>query len=354
MKILITGSGGLIGSTCVRFFAEKNHQIFGIDNNSRKHFFGNDGDVSQNIQSLAEIKNYQHFNEDLRNHSFVENLIKKELFDVIIHAGANPSHDFPVKSEGNILLDYEINSTATLRLLENFRKFIPNGVFIFFSTNKVTGDNVNKLNLVEKETRFDYADKKFFNGISETNLSIDNCTHSLFGCSKLSADQYVIEYGRYFNLKTYSLRGGCLTGSSGKAGCEAHGFLNFLIKSHVQKKTYTVNGYSGKMVRDNIHSLDVASLIKEIIENPKEGGIILNIGGGRERSISHIEAFIKLEKMTGKKFEYKYLDKPRVGDHIVWISDTRKAEAMFPNWKKNFSINDIFEDIISSFRNSNE
>lgn len=351
ISVLITGSGGLCGSSLVRFFSNrKNIKITGIDNNSRKKFFGKDADVSKNINSLLKIKNYTHYNEDIRNKEFIENLLKIEKFDAIIHTASNPSHDFPVKKEGNILLDYEINSTATLWMLECFRKYCSHGTFVLFSTNKVTGDNVNKLKLIEKETRYDYADEEYFNGINEKNLSIDNCVHSLFGCSKLAADQYTIEYGRYFNLKTYVLRGGCLTGSSGMAGCEAHGFLNFLCKSHLQNREYNVFGNKAKMVRDNIHSYDVASLISEIIENPSSGGIILNLGGGRERSVSHLEAFNKLENLTGKKFQYKYINEPRIGDHIVWITDTAKAKMMFPNWKIQYSLDDIFEDIIKEFK----
>ena len=353
-SILVTGSGGLIGSSIIRYFSNNSKiKLYGIDNNSRKSFFGLDADVSSNINSLLNIKNYIHFNEDIRNKDFIKNLFKREKFDAIIHAAANPSHDFPVKEEGNIFLDYEINSTSTLWMLECFRKNCPEAIFCLFSTNKVTGDNVNKLNLVEKETRYDYADKEYFNGINEKNLSIDDCIHSLFGCSKLSADQFCVEFGRYFNLKTYVLRGGCLTGSSGMAGCESHGFLNFLIKNHLQDREYNVYGYSGKMVRDNIHSNDVASLIKEIVENPKSGGEILNLGGGRERSVSHLEAFRKLENLTGKEYKFKYIDQPRVGDHIVWITDATKARIMFPNWRLQYSIDDIFEDIIEGFKNNN-
>lgn len=350
MKVLITGAGGLIGSECVRHFSKnKNNKIYGIDNNSRKTFFGSEGDVSGNINKILKISNYIHSNQDIRNNEFLESLFKTTKFDAIIHTAANPSHDFPVKQEGNILLDYEINSTATLYLLENFRKYCPEATFIFLSTNKVSGDNVNKLDFIEKETRYDYASPEYFNGISETNLSVDQCKHSLFGCSKASADFYVYEYGSYFDLKSYCLRGGCLTGA-GHAGTEAHGFLNYIIKSHIKKIPYTILGYSGKMVRDNIHSNDVASLINCIIENPQKGGVVFNIGGGRENSISHLEAARKLEEKTGEKFVYQYQDKPREGDHLVWISDMAKFKNIYKNWSKQYSLDDIFDEIILSIK----
>jgi|SRR3990167_2548201 len=353
MKICITGSAGLIGFNSVQYFSKnKNNKIYGIDKNFRKIFYGDDGDVSKNIIELSKLFNYFHFDEDIRNREFIENLFKKEQFDAVIHTAAQPAHLWPdlEKDNDGIIIDFEINVTATLYLLEAFRKYCSkDSIFVFMSTNKCFGDAPNDISFKELETRFDFDDPKYINGIDET-LRVQNTTHSLFGAGKLSADTYVKETGKYFNLNTACLRGGCLTGRA--AGTEQHNFLNYLIKCNVVGRKYNVAGYKMKQVRDNIHSSDVVKIIENIIENPVKGEVF-NIGGMRSNSISIMEAFDKAENITGKKMIYEYRDEIRKGDHRIYISNMNKFQSHYPNWRLQYSLDDIFEDIIEGFKNNN-
>lgn len=347
MKIaIVTGSGGLIGSETVNFLLLRGFKVLGIDNNFRKFFFGKDGDVLKSINLLKKNKNYKHFFLDIRDEKKITGIFNKYNTNVklIVHCAAQPSHDWAKK---NPKLDYEINCTATINLLELFRKFCPKSVFIYTSTNKVYGDNPNKLSLVEKKTRFVCSDRIKYSkyGIDET-MSLDNTTHSLFGCSKLAADIYCQEYGKYFGLKIGVFRGGCLTGP-GHAGAELHGFLSYLVKCQLSGKKYNIFGYKGKQVRDNIHSSDLIKAFWMFYKKPLKGEVF-NIGGGIDSNISIIEASKKIYDLTGKKLKFSIKTEARKGDHLWWISDTRKFKKYFPKWKIKIKIKDILKDIIQS------
>src|SRR3989338_1258543 len=305
--VLITGSAGLIGSQAVRFFAEKNFKIIGIDNNARKYFFGKSASTLWNVNKLkSEIKKYTHHNVDIRNQKKIEEIFRANKIDLIIHTAAQPSHDWSVKEP---LTDFTINALGTHIVLEAFRKFAPEAVFIFTSTNKVYGDNPNKLPLKELKTRYELLkDHLYFNGVDE-GMSIDNTTHSIFGVSKAAADLMVQEYGRYFGLETGIFRGGCLTGPAHSAA-QLHGFLAYLVSSIVNDVEYTIFGYKGKQVRDNIHSYDVANMFYYFYQNPKAGEVY-NMGGSRHSNISVLEAITRIEQITGKKAKIKYSKKNR-------------------------------------------
>lgn len=338
---LITGSAGLIGSECVRFFSKKGFRIIGIDNNMRKVFFGNDASVEWNKQRLIkEISDYEHYDIDIRDRDKIENLFKKNRFDLIVHTAAQPSHDWAARDP---YMDFTVNANGTLVLLESFRQFCPEAVFIFTSTNKVYGDTPNRLPLVELEKRYELPkDHKFYKGIDET-MSIDNSTHSLFGASKAAADVLVQEYGRYFGLKTAALRGGCLTGPS-HSGTELHGFLSYLVRCAISGKKYSIYGYKGKQVRDNIHSYDLVNAFYHFYENPRSGEAY-NMGGGRFSNVSMLEAIEITEKICGRKMNYEYVDKNRIGDHMWYISDLTKFKSHYPKWDLTISVTDIIEEI---------
>lgn len=342
--VLITGSAGLIGSEAVRFFSKKGFKVVGIDNNARKYFFGKEASTDWNRKLLEkEFKNYIHYNIDVRDQKKIEGVFKKYNFSLIIHTAAQPSHDWAAKEP---ITDFTINALGTLIMLENFRKYFPNAVFIFTSTNKVYGDNPNRLPLVELRTRFE-IDKKhpyFKKGIDE-NMSLDHCTHSIFGVSKASADLMVQEYGRYFNLKTAAFRGGCLTGPA-HSSAQLHGFLAYLVHSIVNGKEYTLFGYKGKQVRDNIHSYDIVNAFYNFYKKPRVGEVY-NIGGSRFSNVSVIEAIAKIEKVTGKKAKIKYVDQNRIGDHIWYISDVSKFQKHYPNWKYTYNSDQIIEELCS-------
>jgi CDP-paratose 2-epimerase len=345
-SILVTGSSGLIGGEVVSFFSERCEFIYGVDNNQREVFFGPQGSTRWSQQRL--INNYSNFihNElDIRNREGIQDLIEKIKPDAIIHAAAQPSHD---RAADIPFDDFDTNAVGTLNILESVRKFCPESTFVYLSTNKVYGDAPNNLKLTEYEFRFDYLDNKFKNGIAE-NFGVDQSKHSLFGVSKLAADILVQEYGRYFGLKTCVLRGGCLTGP-GHSGVELHGFLSYLIKCNLEGITYSVFGYKGKQVRDNIHSFDVAQFIWEFIQAPRIAEVY-NLGGGKENSISIMEAFKKIESISGKNMLWKYIDKPRSGDHIVYYSNLNKIKTHYPNWRITKNIDDIFTEIYSSWCN---
>ena len=338
---LVTGSSGLIGSEAVEHFDRQGHRVHGIDNNMRAVFFGEPGDTTWNRDRLLKItKNFTHHDLDIRDRTRLDMLFRSIRFDLIVHCAAQPSHD---KARDIPILDFEVNAFGTLNLLEATRLHCPNAVFILLSTNKVYGDVPNELPLKELEMRWDYARPEDYQGISE-NCRIDRTLHSLFGASKASADLMAQEYGRYFGMKVGIFRGGCLTGPS-HSGVELHGFLSYLVKVAISGSTYTVFGYKAKQVRDNIHSHDVVCAIEEFAANPRPGEVY-NLGGGRENSISMLEAIAKVEQMTGKKMSWTYVDQNRIGDHICYISDLRKLKSHYPNWNITVSLDEIFHQII--------
>jgi CDP-paratose 2-epimerase len=339
MKVLITGSNGLIGSSAANFFLKKGATVFGIDNNMRQVFFGKEASTDSQEKILEKNKNYHHFQIDIRETEVIKDIFKQNKFDLIIHTAAQPSHD---KAKEIPILDFEINALSTLNLLEFTRQFQREAVFIFTSTNKVYGDMPNKIPMKEGKLRYSYADGR--EGVDE-NLSIDQNTHSLFGVSKLSADMYVQEYGRYFNLKTTALRLGCVTGSA-HASTKLHGFLSFFIKSLIHDGKYQIIGYKGKQVRDQIHADDVVGAMYEIYKNPNHGEVF-NLGGGKENNASILELLKILEDKLEKKFEISYENEARVGDHICYITDLNKFQKFYPNWKLNKSLNEIIDEIIN-------
>lgn len=337
--MLVTGSAGLIGSEVVDYFCQKGWQVHGIDNNMRREFFGDGGDTSRVLDYLAHRHTrYQHHHFDIRNRDAINHFIGELQPDAVVHTAAQPSHD---KAAEIPFLDFEVNAVGTLNLLEACRQHAPDTTFVHFSTNKVYGDAPNNVPLVEMETRWEYADERWADGINE-DFPIDQSTHSLFGVSKVAADLMVQEYGRYFGMKTCCLRGGCLTGPN-HAGVELHGFLNYLIRCNASGKMYRVFGYGGKQVRDNIHSLDVARFIEAFLDAPRVAEVY-NLGGGRYNSISIMEAFHKIARLSGKPMKWEYVDQPRVGDHICYMSDLTKIQAHYPRWQLTKSLDDIFEE----------
>lgn len=344
-KILVTGSSGLIGSEVVRYFDNLGFQIFGIDNNMRADFFGPKGDTRWNQEQLkTSCKNFNHFEIDIRDRKKVLELFRDIKPDYIAHTAAQPSHDLAASRPFD---DFDVNAVGTLNLLEATRQYCPESPFAHMSTNKVYGDAPNNLSLVELDTRWDYADDEYLDGIKES-FTIDQSKHSLFGASKVAADIMVQEYGRYFSMPTCALRGGCLTGPN-HSGVELHGFLSYLIQVNITGKEYTVYGYKGKQVRDNIHSFDVARFIDEFFLNPRCGEVY-NIGGGRANSVSILEAFKLVENITGKKMQYKYSEKNREGDHICYISNLSKMKSHYPNWDITKPLQTVFEEIVASWK----
>ncbi len=319
--VLITGSCGLVGSESVEFFYKKGFVILGIDNNSRKEFFGETASINwKKNELIKKYKYYRHFNLDIRKYKPLERIFKKykNKISLIIHAAAQPSHDY---AKTKINLDFEINAIGTLNLLELTKKYCFKVPFIFMSTNKVYGDNPNKLSLIEKKKRWEVNNRKYWNGIDE-NFSIDNCTHSFFGVSKSYGDLLVQEYGKNIGLKTVTFRAGCITGSN-HSGAKLHGFLSFLVKSCLKNKKYSIIGYKGKQVRDNIHSSDLINCFWEFYKKPTSGEIY-NIGGGRYSNCSILEAIEIIEKELNIKIKKKFVKKSRVGDHIWYISNNKK------------------------------
>lgn len=343
-KILVTGSSGLIGSEIVERYCQHEWEVFGMDNNMRANFFGPNGDTRWNQKRLEEkYKNFTHYEVDIRKRETVLEALKEIHPDAIVHTAAQPSHDLAASRPFD---DFDTNANGTLNLLEATRRHCPEATFVHLSTNKVYGDAPNKLNLVEKETRWDYGDEEYYNGIKES-FTIDQSKHSLFGASKVAADIMVQEYGRYFNMHTCCLRGGCLTGPN-HSGVELHGFLSYLIKCNLEERKYIVFGYKGKQVRDNIHSYDVVSFIEKFIEKPRVAEVY-NIGGGRENSISILEAFNLIQSISGKEMIYDYTDKNREGDHICYISDLSKMKAHYPDWTITKDLRTTFEEIYESW-----
>lgn len=345
-KLLVTGASGLIGSEVCRHFAKLNWQIHGIDNNQRAVFFGTQGDTRWNQHNLqTTIPNYQHHELDIRDRENIIKLIAHIQPDAIVHTAAQPSHD---RAADIPFEDFDTNAVGTFNLLEATRRYSTHIPFVHLSTNKVYGDAPNEIEMIELETRWDYADETYSNGIPET-FRIDQTKHSLFGASKVSADISVQEYGRYFNMPTACLRGGCLTGPN-HTGVELHGFLSYLIKCNLEEKEYTVFGYKGKQVRDNIHSYDVARFIEEFINQPRIGEVY-NIGGGKNNTCSILEAFDLITSFSGKPMKYKYSENNRIGDHICYYSDLRKMKNHYPNWDITKSLKDTVGEIYNSWIN---
>jgi CDP-paratose 2-epimerase len=344
-NIVITGSSGLIGSEVAVYFHKQQLSVHGIDNNQRSVFFGSQGDTRWRQRQLAhDLANFTHHELDIRDRAGVIALIRKLRPAGIIHTAAQPSHD---RAAAIPFDDFDTNAVGTLNLLEAARQFCPEAPFIHMSTNKVYGDLPNTIPLKELETRWDYDDAAYENGIPET-FSIDQSKHSLFGASKVAADIMVQEYGRYFNMPTCCLRGGCLTGPN-HTGVELHGFLSYLIKCNLEEIEYKVFGYKGKQVRDNLHSEDVARFVYAFYSAPRCGEVY-NIGGGKENTCSILEAFALVSELSGKPQRYRYVDQPRVGDHICYYSDLSKMKAHYPQWRITKSLRQIIEETVSSWQ----
>lgn len=344
-SLLVTGSSGLIGSAVVENLSKDFDVVYGLDNNMRASFFGEAGDTRWNQKRLIELySNFEHIELDIRDRLGVLDLIEKLKPSLIVHTAAQPSHDLAASRPFD---DFDTNAVSTLNLLEACRQFCPNSVFVHMSTNKVYGDAPNLIKMKELEKRYEYDDINYLDGISE-NFTIDQSKHSLFGASKVAADVMVQEYGRYFDMKTVCLRGGCLTGPE-HSGVELHGFLSYLIKCNLEGRQYNVFGYKGKQVRDNIHSYDVAQFIRYFYENPRSAAVY-NLGGGRANSISILEAFDKIAGISGKEMISEYVDKNREGDHICYISDLSKMKSDYPGWDITKSLDDIFNEIYGAWQ----
>jgi len=344
-KLLVTGSSGLIGSEVVTYFDAKSWQVAGVDNNMRRSFFGEQGDTRWNQRRLvATCRHFTHYELDIRERERVSELVASLKPDLIVHAAAQPSHDLAASRPFD---DFEVNAVGTSNLLEATRRFVPEAVFVLMSSNKVYGDRPNAIAMRELDTRWDYVDATYADGIDE-NMSIDQSMHSLFGASKVAADVLTQEYGRYFGMRTCCLRGGCLTGPN-HSGVELHGFLSYLVRCNLEEREYMIFGYKGKQVRDNIHSFDVARCIEAFYEMPSAGAVF-NLGGGRANSVSILEAFDRVAALTGKAMRYKYVEKPRAGDHICYISDLARLKRELPGWNITKSLDDIFAEIVNTWQ----
>jgi CDP-paratose 2-epimerase len=342
--VLVSGSCGLIGSEVSLFFSRNGFNVIGIDNNYRSVFFGPEGDTSWVLERLRrDIPRYRHEAFDIRDREALFALMEESRPNLIVHCAAQPSHD---RAADIPFLDFEVNAVGTLNMLEAARRSCPESPFIYMSTNKVYGDRPNTIALKELPSRWDYADPAYENGIAE-DFSIDQSKHSIFGASKLAGDIMVQEYGRYHNLPTCCLRGGCLTGPN-HSGVELHGFLNYLVKCNIEGREYRVFGYKGKQVRDNIHSEDVARFMFEFCKSPRVGEVY-NLGGGKQNACSILEAFRMVEEVTGRPMKWRYVEENRIGDHICYYSDLRKMTAHFPAWRLTKSLNDIFNEIANSW-----
>ena len=346
---LITGSAGLSGSEYVHFLAGKFDLIIGIDNDMRAYFFGEEASTAWNQEHLKRtFSNYEHHHTDIRNYADLERIFQTYSTDIklILHAAAQPSHDWAAREP---ITDFAINANSSLNLLELTRLLCPEAVFIFTSTNKVYGDNPNRLPLTELEKRWeiDATHPYFQHGIDE-QMSVDHTTHSIFGASKVAADVLVQEYGRYFQLKTGVFRGGCLTGPN-HSGAKLHGFLSYLMKCNITNTPYTIFGYKGKQVRDNIHSHDLVNMFWHFYQNPRPGEVY-NVGGSRFSNCSVLEAIGICEEITGNKMNYSYTEENRIGDHIWYISDVRKFRSHYPAWEYRYGISEILEEIYAGIK----
>lgn len=352
-RILITGSGGLIGSEASRYWISKGDEVHGIDNNMRKMFFGEKGDTSTVVSSLEPHDNYVHYPVDIRDRCAIDSLVAQIRPDAIIHTAAQPSHD---KAASIPFEDFDTNAVGTLNLLEAVRRYTPHSPFVHVSTNKVYGDGPNKVDLTEYETRFDFTPPEdalfpvYVPGLSSKGISegfpIDNCLHSLFGASKVAADIMVQEYGLYFEMNTATFRGGCLTGPQ-HASVELHGFLSYIVKCAISGTPYTIFGYKGKQVRDQIHSFDVVRAFERFIEEPRKGEVY-NLGGGKENSASILEVIDLIEEISGQRLSYEYSDENRIGDHICYYTNMAKFKAHYPGWEVTKSLREIIEEIVEN------
>lgn len=344
--VIVTGSAGLIGSETVRCFAKQGMEVVGIDNDMRAEFFGAEASTAWNLELLEkQVPAYRHVNADIRDETVMQSLFQRYGSDLqaVVHCAAQPSHDWAASDP---FKDFTVNANGTLVLLEMTRQHAPDAVFIFTSTNKVYGDAPNELPLVETETRWELTDHPYAEfGIDET-MRIDQCKHSLFGVSKLAADVLVQEYGRYFGMKTAIFRGGCLTGPA-HSGTQLHGFLAYLAKCAVTGAHYTVFGYKGKQVRDNIHSHDLVTMFWEFFQQPRVAEVY-NTGGSRHSNCSMLEAIQTCEGLTGREMNWSYEETHRIGDHIWWIGDVRKFQGHYPNWRYRYSIREILEEIVEA------
>ena len=345
---IITGSTGLVGSEAVNFFHDKGFEVIGIDNNLRKFFFGNSGSTYWiKLRLLKRNKKFKNYNIDIRNINALTEIFKryKKKISVIIHCAAQPSHDY---GKNFPFLDFNVNATGTLNLLELTKKYCPDAPFIFMSTNKVYGDNPNKLKIYEKKTRWELRKTdKYYKGIKE-NFSIDNATHSFFGVSKTYADLIVQEYGKNNGLKTVCFRGGCITGPN-HSGAKLHGFLSYLVKNSIAKRKYDLIGYKGKQVRDNLHSYDLVNCFWEFFKKPKNG-VVYNIGGGRYSNCSILEALNLIEKIAKISIKKKIIKRNRVGDHIWYITNNKKFKKDYPNWKQKYNTYKIISELIEKYK----
>ncbi|MFT4514084.1 MAG: CDP-paratose 2-epimerase [Planctomycetota bacterium] len=345
MRVLITGSSGLVGSAAVTFFCRMGCDVIGVDNNMRADFFGPKGDTSSTLLSLlAHNPTFRHTNLDIRNRCAVMQLFARGSLDLVIHAAAQPSHDLAASRPFD---DFDVNASATLNLLEACRRHAPDAVFTFLSTNKVYGDGPNHLPQIELETRFDFASEQLQRGIAET-FAIDQTMHSVFGASKVAADVMVQEYGRYFGLRTGVFRGGCLTGPAHR-GVELHGFLNYLVRTAVVGGDYTVYGHQGKQVRDQIHADDVIAALWAFAQKPRTGEVY-NIGGGRENAASLLECVDRIEAISGKRPELHFGGKERRGDHRVYYTDLTKLQAHYPDWQMRYTLDDILQEQVGALQ----
>jgi CDP-paratose 2-epimerase len=336
---IVTGSSGLIGSETAQFLDERGWRVHGVDNNMRRDFFGALGDTTWNLERLrAATRQFEHHDLDIRDRDAMLRLVAETKPDLIVHAAAQPSHDLAASRPFD---DFDVNAVGTLNLLEAARRSAPESPFVFMSTNKVYGDAPNELELVELETRWDYADPRYANGVDET-LRIDATMHSLFGASKVAADVMVQEYGRYFGMPTVCFRGGCLTGPN-HSGAELHGFLAYLARATRDGLQYRIFGYQGKQVRDNIHSHDVCTAIVAFAEAPRPAAVY-NLGGGRGNSISMLEAIARFEELYGRKLDWQYVEEARRGDHICYISDLSRFRTDYPSWDLEYPLDAIFAD----------
>jgi CDP-paratose 2-epimerase len=341
-RVLITGSSGLIGAEAVTFFDARDWRVDGVDNNMRREFFGPDGDTAPTLARLrATTRSFTHHELDVRDRRAMLDLVRETRPDLIVHCAAQPSHDL---AKDRPFDDFDVNAGATLTLLEAARRYAAESPFVFMSTNKVYGDAPNELPLAELPTRYDYADPRHYHGIDET-CRVDATLHSLFGASKLAADVLVQEYGRYFGMPTVCFRGGCLTGPH-HAGAELHGFLAYLCKAVREGRPYRIYGYGGKQVRDNIHAYDVCGAILAFHERPRVGAVY-NLGGGRENSVSVMEAIRRFEEALGRPAKTEYVESNRVGDHICYISDTSRFRTDYPGWRMTRSLDGIVAELAS-------
>jgi CDP-paratose 2-epimerase len=345
---IVTGSSGLIGSETARFLDRQGMEVIGIDNDMRRYFFGEDASTEWNTRRLqSTLKQFEHHPTDVRDAEAIQKIFARHGSNVslVVHAAAQPSHDWAAREP---ITDFTVNANGTLVLLEAARQHCPDAVFIFTSTNKVYGDTPNMLPLVEQQNRWEVESTHPFaeHGIDET-MSIDESKHSLFGVSKVAADVLAQEYGRYFGMKTATFRGGCLTGPA-HSGAELHGFLAYLVKCVVTGRPYTIYGYKGKQVRDNIHSYDLVNAFWHFFQSPKDGGVVYNMGGSRYSNCSMLEAIQMSEQMCGRKLNYTLSDNARSGDHIWWISDVRRFRRDYPAWEYEYDMKRIMEEIVEA------